>query len=115
LNSRRGNYTERNGSTTPWEHVIDARIAQDIAIVTGKTRHALQLTFDVFNLTNLLNRDWGRQYSVSNQAFNLLTTINRTTGNFQGKGYNFTAGQEPWSPSFSSRFQGQIGIRYLFN
>ncbi|HUC80980.1 MAG TPA: hypothetical protein VMR70_08695, partial [Flavisolibacter sp.] len=114
LSSRRGTYTERNGSTTPWEHVIDARIAQDFAIVTGKTRHALQLTFDIFNLTNLLNRDWGRQYGVSNQAYNLLTTINRTSGAFQGKGYNFTPG-EPWSPSFSSRFQGQVGIRYIFN
>lgn len=29
LNKRRGNYTERNGSSTPWEHVIDMRFTQD--------------------------------------------------------------------------------------
>ncbi|HVF96703.1 MAG TPA: TonB-dependent receptor [Flavisolibacter sp.] len=117
LNSRRGDYTERNGSTTPWEHVIDARLAQDFTFLTGKTRHTLQVTFDVFNFTNLLNSEWGRQYSVGNQAYNLLTTINRTTGptQFQGKGYNFTIGQVPWSTNFGSRFQGQIGLRYLFN
>jgi outer membrane receptor protein involved in Fe transport len=115
LSTIRGQYTERNRNSTPWEHVIDAKITQDFYVMTGGKRHDLQLTFDVFNLTNLLNRDWGRQYSVGNQAYNLLTTVNRTTGPFIGKGYNFTPGQTPWSLNFASRWQGQIGIRYTFN
>jgi hypothetical protein len=115
LNRRRGDYTQRNGSSTPWQHVIDARLAQDFFVTTGKTRHTLQVTFDVFNFTNLINNDWGRQFSVGNQAYNLLTTVNRTSGAFAGKGYNFTIGQNPWNPTFGSRFQGQLGIRYSFN
>lgn len=115
LSKRRGQYAERNGRSTPWEHVVDARIAQDVSIKIGEKRHAFQFTFDVFNLTNLLNDNWGRQYSVGNQAYNVLTTINRTTGQFAGRGYNFTIGQDPWSPNFGSRWQGQIGIRYTFN
>ncbi|MBA4140549.1 MAG: hypothetical protein H0X70_08610, partial [Segetibacter sp.] len=115
LNSRRGMYTERNGTKTPWEHVIDMRLAQDFYIKTGETKHTLQVTFDVFNFTNLINREWGRQYFVSNQAYNLLSTINRTSGTFAGKGYNFSIGQTPWNRSFGSRFQGQLGIRYSFN
>jgi hypothetical protein len=115
LSKRRGMYTERNGAATPWEHVVDMRIAQDFFINTGGSKHTLQVTFDVFNFTNLIKNDWGRQYFVSNQAYNLLTTVNRTSGNFQGKGYNFSVGQTPWNTSFSSRFQGQLGLRYSFN
>jgi outer membrane receptor protein involved in Fe transport len=115
LNKRRGMYTERNGSNTPWEHVIDMRFTQDFFLTTGETKHTLQFTFDVFNLTNLLNKDWGRQYSVTNQAYSILSTVNRTSGAFAGKGYNYAIGQDPWSVTFGSRFQGQIGFRYSFN
>lgn len=107
LSSIRGQYTERNASATPWEHVIDAKITQDFYIMVSGKKHDLQLSFDIFNLTNLLNRDWGRQYSVGNQAYTLLTV--------RGNGYNFTPGQTPWSLNFASRWQGQIGIRYTFN
>lgn len=115
LSKRRGQYTERNAASTPWEHVVDMRIAQDFFVGRGQNRHTLQVTFDVFNFTNLLNRGWGRQYFVTNQAYSLLTTVTRGTGPAQVKGYTFNVGQEPWNPSFASRFQGQLGIRYSFN
>ncbi|MEO6548329.1 MAG: carboxypeptidase regulatory-like domain-containing protein [Ferruginibacter sp.] len=115
LNRRRGKYTERNGRSTPWENVIDGRIAQDLFVMVGSKKHDLQVTLDVFNLTNLLNKEWGRQYSVGNQAYLLLSTVNRTSGTFAGKGYNFNIGQTPWSTNFGSRWQGQIGFRYTFN
>ncbi|MEO5995075.1 MAG: TonB-dependent receptor [Chitinophagaceae bacterium] len=115
LSKRRGNYAERNGSNTPWEHVIDMRFTQDFFFTTGESKHTLEFTIDVFNLTNLLNNDWGRQYIVTNQAYNLLTTVNRTSGAFVGKGYNYSIDQDPWSLQFGSRFQGQVGIRYSFN
>jgi len=115
LSKRKGQYAERNGRNTPWEHVIDARISQDIYLMTGTKRHTLQITFDVFNLTNLLSRDWGRQWAVTNQAFNILSTVNRTSGAFAGKGYNYNPGSVPWSMNFGSRFQGQLGFRYSFN
>lgn len=118
LNSRRGTYTERNGSSTPWEHVVDMRFAQDIFYTkgTGANKHTLQLTLDVFNLTNLINRGWGRQYFVTNQAYSILSTQAPTSGPNAGKkGYNYNIGQDPWNLSFGSRFQGQIGLRYSFN
>lgn len=117
LSKLRGGYTERNGRSTPWEHVIDARIAQDFYVMTGGKKHTLQVTFDIFNFTNLLNKEWGRQFFVTNQAYNILTTINRTSGPvaYQGKGYNFAVGARPWTMGFASRWQGQIGLRYTFN
>ncbi len=114
LSSRKGKYTERNGSSTPWEHVVDMRFTQDFTLDVSGNKHNLQLTFDIFNLTNLLNKFWGRQYFVTNQAYTVLSTVNRTSGQFAGKGYNFTPGL-PWTLAFGSRWQGQIGIRYSFN
>jgi hypothetical protein len=95
--------------------VIDARIAQDFYITAGTKRHTLQVTFDIFNLTNLISKEWGRQYAVTNQAYTILSTQNRTSGAFQGKGYNFAVGSVPWSMNFGSRWQGQLGLRYTFN
>lgn len=63
--------------------------------MTGGTKHTLEFTFDVFNLTNLINNDWGRQFSVGNQAYTILSTVNRTSGAFMGKGYNYTPNQVP--------------------
>lgn len=114
LSSRKGKYTERNGSKTPWEHVVDMRISQDFFLNVNGSKHAMQFTFDIFNFTNLLNNEWGRQYFVTNQAYNLLSTVNRTSGAFAGKGYNFTPGT-PYTLAFGSRWQGQFGIRYTFN
>lgn len=114
LSSKKGKYTERNGSSTPWENIVDMRLSQDFTVDVKGSSHNLQVTFDIFNLTNLINKFWGRQYFVSNQAYTILSTVNRTSGQFAGKGYNFTPGN-PWTLSFASRWQGQIGIRYSFN
>lgn len=114
LSKIRGQYSERNGRNTPWEHVVDAKFTQDFYLMSNGKKHELEFTFDIFNLTNLINNAWGRNYSVGNQAYNLLTLINRT-GTFAGKGFNFTPGQKPWSLNFGSRWQGQVGLRYTFN
>lgn len=108
LSSRRGQYAERNGATSPWEHRFDLRISQDLGLKVGQTVHKLQLSFDIFNVGNLINKDWGRSYSVGN-AFTLI--------NYTGKGYTFKAPTDNKAYSINdlaSRWQGQFGIRYIF-
>jgi len=115
LRSRRGKYTERNGAETPWENQFDVRITQDIGGLVKGTKNRLQLTFDIINVGNLLNKEWGRQYFVSNQANTLVTVSSPTSssGGFQfrppanGLGYQTSGTGSAWS--------GQFGVRYLFN
>ncbi|MEJ8803042.1 TonB-dependent receptor [Pontibacter sp. H249] len=115
LNSRRGQYTERHGARMPWTHQFDLRLLQDFYVKgdNGKS-HTLQITFDVFNVGNLINKDWGRQYFVNNSANELVRYAGRNsageptfTFNPNSRGYNVS--------QFASRWQGQLGLRYIFN
>ncbi len=110
LKTRKGKYAERNGAELPWQHIVDVRLAQDISLFISGKKHTIQLTLDIFNFTNLLNKEWGRQYFVSNQA----ATILGTSGSGANAGFTFNPNYDVKSMSFSSRWQGQFGIRYIF-
>ncbi len=124
LSSRRGQYAERNGGIQPWRGTLDIRILQDFYIEVGKEkkhRNTLQLSVDIFNFGNMLNSNWG-VYQIPNRA-NLLT--------FKGYDANKTpqfifpylnsATQTPLTSTFRndlgllSRWQMQVGVRYIFN
>ncbi|KEO73222.1 hypothetical protein [Anditalea andensis] len=128
LNSRRGNYAERNAGRTPFEHRFDVRLAQEI-IVHNAGR--LEFTFDVLNAGNLLNNDWGRSYAIQNSQF--ITVANFANNNVAGPEPrtingnpvpmdpnvpSFKAdlrGDEAWlAQDFFSRWRAKIGLRYTF-
>jgi hypothetical protein len=115
LNSRRGKYAERNGARMPWEHQFDVRIMQDLGTMFKGSKNALQISLDVINVGNLINKDWGRSYFVTNNASTLVNyTYNATTGG----GYTFKAPADNLAyqvSAFASRWQAQVGVRYLFN
>lgn len=115
LSSRRGQYAERNGATTPWEHRFDVRVSQDLGLKIGERVHKLQLTFDVFNVGNLLNKEWGRSYYVNNSALTLINYVNDSKAKVEGYTFKAPADNKAYSISdLASRWQGQFGVRYIF-
>ena len=98
----------------PWALQSDLRVFQDFYINVADNRHTFQITFDIFNVGNLLNRDWGRQYFVNNNANELI----RFAG-FNPDGvptFTFNPNTRIYNVSqFDSRWQGQLGLRYIFN
>ncbi|NOY38445.1 MAG: TonB-dependent receptor [Chlorobi bacterium] len=118
LSKHRGEYAERNGARLPFNNVVDMKIAQDIFVTTGDIKNTLQVTFDVFNLTNLLNKNWGRRYYVSYDYYRLIRfegfDTDGTTPTFS---FNKPSGNI-WniddSGIVSSRWQAQVGLRYIF-
>jgi len=122
LKTRRGDFTERNAARTPWNYQADFRFSQDFRIVTNGThKHTLSFTYDIVNLTNLLNKKWGVQYFSPN-TFNSMASVGlaSTTG---GAGsattyptYTFNRDNtSSYSKDFfASRFQMQFGLRYSF-
>jgi hypothetical protein len=122
LKSRRGQFAERNGLIVPWTHKVDMNFTQDIKFTAGKTKHTLRLTADIYNLTNLLNKDWGFYFNPTTTAplsFSKIDTDGKTP--IYSFPYQNGVTKTPYtraftpSSSISSRWQLQIGVRYLFN
>ena len=122
LRTRRGQFAERNAFVLPWTHRVDMNFTQDIKFMTGKTKHTLRFTADIYNLTNLLNKDWGVLYNPTTSSplgFKGLSTDGKTPiyyFNYQDitKKTPYSYDHTP-SSSIASRWQLQIGVRYLFN
>jgi len=123
-----GKNSKRNEDRLPFEHHFDLRISQDFILNKNK----LQIFFDVLNIGNLLNKDWGRNYATSNQSVNLFTVVNSGAQTQDGVAYTATTAKpgmqfninnmndikgtrRPYFVSdFTSRWQSQLGVRYSF-
>jgi len=112
LSSRRGDYAEPNQSRSPFEHVVDLKLIQDIN-VAGQN---FQITFDIFNFTNLLSKNWGRRYLVGDFEFPLIQA--QRNGETNAAEFQYRDVDDPWaiiqSGTYSSRWNGQLGLRWNF-
>jgi hypothetical protein len=122
LSANRGKVAERNALVAPMFKQVNFNYTQDFFINTkDKNKHTLRLTFDIINVGNLINKDWG-----------VIRTFNRTSPlGYVGvapdgrPAFNFNyldaANQVPLTQTFrdntgiGSRWNMQIGVRYLFN
>ena len=119
LRKNRGKFAERNGARSPFTNIVDANIQQDFSVKTGKTNHTLSVRFDIFNLTNLISKDAGRQYFFNFDQAAVLNVANftGTTPNYRfNKPTNNRVGaiSDGLSAFNSSRWTGQLTIRYSF-
>jgi len=115
LSSHRGQIADRFGELNPWYQDVDLRILQEIGVGAGSTRHQFELSFDILNVGNLINSSWGVR-KVANPA---ATSPLKLVG-FDGAGapqFNFVGPATTFidDPSLLSRWQIQLGIRYLLN
>ena len=137
LKTRRGEYAERNGAEFPWLHQVDLKLIQDLFQNIGENRNTLQLSFDMFNVGNLLNSNWGTLKSTNRS--NPLSFAGYTTDGRPAFTYPYLVNQSITTPAtpttpavlapgqtlnqtfrdnvgaISSRWQAQVGIRYIFN
>ncbi len=117
LSQHRGEYAERNGARLPFVGILDLKFIQDVFADFGPRKHTLQFTFDMFNFTNLLNKNWGRRYYVSNGQFRLID-FEGFAADGSTPTYSFSTPSNKYfiddSGINSSRWQAQIGFRYIF-
>ncbi|MFM6915031.1 MAG: TonB-dependent receptor, partial [Aquirufa sp.] len=125
LNSRRGQYAERNGAELPWQANFDFKIIQDFYIKVGGKKNTLQFTLDVFNAGNYASAQWGLAQTPLRAGLLSYLGNDATTGKptFEFP-YRYTGNPTssvPLTDSFqrsfglTSRWQAQFGVRYIFN
>ncbi|MEL7361435.1 MAG: hypothetical protein AAFN13_05135, partial [Bacteroidota bacterium] len=70
--------------------------------------------FDLLNVGNFLNSDWGVRQIANPAATAPLTLVGFEGGEPQ---FNFTGPDETFidDPSEFSRWRAQFGVRYIFN
>lgn len=122
LSKNRGKVAERNGAILPWNHRFDFRITQDISVTRNPEKYKFQITFDILNVGNLINNEWGVEktaYQTSLLALqepeywnpnNVATfQLNKVTGtgDYPSVSYRHIA-------SVDQLWRAQLGVRFIF-
>ena len=116
LSSRRGQFTERFGGISPFEHRFDLHLAQDF-YYDRKTGRKIQFMVDFLNIGNLLNPEWGLvdDYSSSLHQYKQVLGVAGVTedGKYKVPSYQFVDGKLSIE-DLPSRWRCQIGLRVTF-
>jgi hypothetical protein len=122
LHKHRGEFAERNGARLPFTHTIDLRLQQNLKIKLNKKETMVSIIYDVFNFTNMLNRNWGRTYFLSNDNYGLIRFAGFSNVSLLAPQYQFKPlNGHPWSienstaPGSSARWISQLGVKLNFN
>lgn len=114
LDDNRGDYVERNGGKTPWNHSLDMKLELKLG---SESKRNITLSADIFNVLNLINSSLGQQYfvpNVVNSSFSLLAFegIEGQTPQFS---FDIPLDQRPWIvDTFNSRWRMQLGVKLDF-
>lgn len=113
LQNNRGKFAERNSHSLPFVHRLDLHIAQSFYFSKSSSRR-IDLSLDVVNLSNLLNRSWGLVYRTSNWALSpvTVTELREVEGGYRPV-YKFN-GAAYTLDNIASRWHMQIGVKVVF-
>lgn len=117
-----GRIIRRNACEQPWRNSLDMSLRRKFEIGTqpvgtrGREGQGVELSLDLFNVLNGLNRNWGKYESISSSRRNLLTPVsfNQTTQKIE---YTVptTFGQKTQvGQNLLLQFSAQLGARYYF-
>lgn len=112
LSELRGDYTERYGALSPWFGSWDLRILQDLGINKG---NRFQISLDVLNIGNLISSSWGVRERATLTGLAQPISVANVDGS---PVYSFSTDlKQTFFNDFGldSRWQAQIGIRYIFD
>ena len=109
MKKHRGEFYKRYADNLAFEHHFDVHLAQKYSFKVGGQMNSLELSFDIINGGNLLNKDWGHTHG---DGFGVYYS----PVNYQKNGhYQFTGGYATRDYSdYYSRWRGQVGLRYTF-
>ena len=112
--NHRGQFAERNSNLSPWEHEINLHLAQDIYWLKERGSK-IQVTFDIINFANMLNKKWGASYeSAYNVTPLTVQSISTAADGTRTASYTFNSNNTVEKSDISSRWHAQVGLRVTF-
>lgn len=124
LNSRRGDYAERNGGVFPWLTRFDLTLMQEMYIKVGKNskKNTIQVRADFLNFGNLINNAWGvGNQTTTNNPISVASIAADGTPSYRLATQVIDGSTELLRDSFvksinlDNVWTAQIGLRYIFN
>jgi len=111
-----GQIAQRNGGINDYFGVVDIRVSKKFKVYKS---HALELSADIFNFTNLLNKEWGVNRSLGSQALYALNgnaSATPATTNYDAatRSFNYRVNNSGVPIPSGTPYQFQIGLRYGF-
>ena len=97
---------ERNAGKNGFYGVWDVRVAKKLKF---NKIGAFELSVDIFNVANLLNKEWGVNKSYGNVALYRIKTFNQATRQFE-----YIKNANGLVPLSGNPYQIQIGAKYSF-
>ncbi|GHT14141.1 cell envelope biogenesis protein OmpA [Bacteroidia bacterium] len=125
LKTRKGQYAERNGLIYPWTHHFDVKFTQDFDFKVAGKKNTLQLGLDIVNVGNLLNSNWGNNWSAYQTSLLVFTNasavkpdgtviptfrLNPIAGSNEVVKETFRK-----TIGYTSTYYMQFSVRYIFN
>jgi len=112
LDKYRGQIAPRNAFYDPWYTKLDFKFSQEIpGIMDG---HKGVFTFDIQNLTNLLDSSWGRLDYTSFHYVQQVVDVDDIDGaKYTYSGFNDSAGDKRTS-TLASLWKIRLGVKYKF-
>lgn len=121
LRKRRGQFAERNGARLPFTHIVNMSVEQKFRVKLSGRRVEFSARYDIFNFTNLLNKDWGRTWFLANDNFSLIQFVGHVSATnlkpqyryipVNGTPYGVSTSTEP---RVSARWVSQMSLRVNF-
>ncbi len=102
-----GKVAERNGGVNGFYGVLDLRLAKRFKIYKSQ---ALEASVDIFNVANLLNKDWGVNHRIGTTHLYTIKGFDQASKTYKYS-VNTNAGLSPLS---GTPWQIQVSLRYSF-
>lgn len=114
--AQRGNYATRGCMTMPWRSQLNFKLMQNINFADNSGRkHNVEIGWDVKNLLNLFNREWGNYQTINNT--NVLSWKANDKNDMKAGGvYTFNPSSCQFSPlaSTASTWSMMLSLKYYF-
>jgi len=123
LKTRKGQYAERNGALMPWRNQFDVKVMQEFFIKVGGKRNTIQVSLDILNAGNLLNKNWGIADFYNQNNILVPNNVNSVVAGgtvkptYKLNPYNNEMLKTTYRDNlgYASTYSMQLGIRYIFN